>query len=95
MKTIIISIIFLLFVGCAYNTGTVQRAEKSYLQFIGNSEGVRILIDENNTFELAETKENKDMLYQLSHGKHTLKIYRDNNLLFIRYFLIDGESVFI
>ena len=89
MKTIIISIIFLLFVGCAYNPGTVQRAEKSYLQFIGNSEGVRILIDENNTFELAE---NKDMLYQLSHGKHTLKIYRNNNLIIDRIIFLEDHG---
>ena len=89
MKTTIISIIFLLFVGCAYNTGRVQRAEKSYLQFIGNSEGVRILIDENNTFELAETK---DMLYQLSHGKHTLKIYRNNNLIIDRIIFLEDHG---
>ena len=92
MKTTIISIIFLLFVGCVYNTGTVQRAEKSFLQFIGNSEGVRILIDENNTFELAETKENKDMLYQLSHGKHTLKIYRNNNLIIDRIIFLEDHG---
>ncbi len=89
MKATIISIIFLLFVGCAFNTGSVQRAEKSYLQFIGNSEGVRILIDENNTFELAE---NKDMLYQLSHGKHTLKIYRNNNLIIDRIIFLEDHG---
>ena len=56
MKTTIISIIFLLFVGCAYNTGTVQRAEKSYLQFLGNTEGVSVIIDENDAFGLTTAK---------------------------------------
>ena len=91
MKMTIISIALLLFMGCAYNTGIVQRAEKSYLQFIGNSEGVSVIIDENNAFGLSTTK---DTLYQLSQGKHTLKIYRNNNLIVARIiFLEDQETM--
>ena len=91
MKMTIISIALLLFMGCAYNTGIVQRAEKSYLQFIGNSEGVSVIIDENNAFGLSTTK---DTLYQLNHGKHTLKIYRNNNLIVARIiFLEDQETM--
>ena len=91
MKMTIISIALLLFMGCAYNTGIVQRAEKSYLQFIGNSEGVSVIIDENNAFGLSTTK---DTLYQLNQGKHTLKIYRNNNLIVARIiFLEDQETM--
>ena len=89
MKTTIISIIFLLFVGCAYNTGTVQRAEKSYLQFLGNTEGISVVIDENDAFSLTIAK---DTLYQLNHGKHTLKIYRNNNLIIDRIIFLEDHG---
>ena len=89
MKTTIISIIFLLFVGCAYNTGTVQRAEKSYLQFLGNTEGISVVIDENDAFSLTIAK---DTLYQLNHGKHTLKIYRNNNLIVDRIIFLEDRG---
>ena len=89
MKTTIISIIFLLFVGCAYNTGTVQRAEKSYLQFLGNTEGISVVIDENDAFGLTIAK---DTLYQLNHGKHTLKIYRNNNLIIDRIIFLEDHG---
>ena len=89
MKTTIISIIFLLFVGCAYNTGTVQRAEKSYLQFLGNTEGISVIIDENDAFGLTIAK---DTLYQLNHGKHTLKIYRNNNLIIDRIIFLEDHG---
>ena len=89
MKTTIISIIFLLFVGCAYNTGTIQRAEKSYLQFLGNTEGVSVIIDENDAFGLTI---DKDTLYQLNHGKHTLKIYRNNNLIIDRNIFLEDNG---
>jgi len=89
MKTAIISIIFLLFVGCAYNTGTIQRAEKSYLQFLGNTEGVSVIIDENDAFGLTTAK---DTLYQLNHGKHTLKIYRNNNLIIDRNIFLEDHG---
>ena len=59
---------------------------------IAPSFGDFILIDENNTFELAETKENKDMLYQLSHGKHTLKIYRNKNLIIDRIIFLEDHG---
>ena len=89
MKTTIISIVFLLFVGCAYNTGTVQRAENSYLQFLGNTEGVSVIIDENDAFGLSTAK---DALYQLNHGKHTLKIYRNNNLIVDRIIFLEDHG---
>ena len=89
MKTTIISIIFLLFVGCAYNTGTIQRAEKSYLQFLGNTEGISVVIDENDAFGLTIAK---DTLYQLNHGKHTLKIYRNNNLIIDRIIFLEDHG---
>jgi len=89
MKTTNISIIFLLFVGCAYNTGAVQRAEKSYLQFIGDTEGVSVIIDENEAFGLTTAKAT---LYQLNHGKHTLKIYRNNKLIIDRIIFLEDHG---
>ena len=90
MKIIIISISFLLFLGCAYNTGAVQRAEKSSLQFTGNSEGVSVVIDNNSSFQLSTTE---GSLYQLNHGKHTIKIYRNNKLIVDRIIFLEDHGI--
>ena len=89
MKTTIVCIMFLLLVGCAYNTGTVQIAKKSYLQFSGNIEGVSVIIDENDAFSLS-TEE--DTLYQLNPGKHTLKIFRNSNLIVDRIIFLENQG---
>ena len=92
MKKIIVSLIFLLVFGCAYNTGTIQRAEKSYLQFIGdiNTQEISIIIDNKNPFILEQS--NKKTLYQLSPGKHTIKIYKNNNLIVDRIIFVEDHS---
>jgi len=89
MKMTIISIIFLLIAGCAYNTGTTQRAEKSYLQFLGNTEGVSVIIDENVSFGLSIEN---DTLYQLNHGKHTIRVYRNNKLIIDRVIFLEDHG---
>ncbi len=89
MKMTIISIVFLLFVGCAYNTGTVQRAEKSYLQFLGKTDGVSVVIDETISFGLSDEK---DSLYQLNHGKHTIRVYRNNKLIIDRVIFLEDHG---
>ena len=89
MKTTIVCVMFLLLIGCAYNTGTVQIAEKSYLQFSGNIEGVSVIIDGDDAFNLSTTE---DTLYQLSPGKHSLKIYRSNNLIVDRVIFLEDQG---
>jgi len=89
MKTTIVCIMFLLLVGCAYNTGSVQIADKSYLQFSGNIEGVSVIIDENDAFNLSIAK---DPLYQLKPGKHTLKIFRNSNLIVDRIIFLENQG---
>lgn len=94
MKSIIISLNLLFFCACSFNTnsGTIQKAEKSYLKFIGNSEGVSVLIDNDNSFKLAGTIENKDMVYQLTHGKHKLKVFRNNELISNRIIFLEDNG---
>ena len=94
MKSIIISLNLLLFCACSFNanSGTIQKAEKSYLKFIGNSDGVSVLIDDDNSFKLAGTIENKDMVYQLTHGKHKLKVFRNNNLISERIIFLEDNG---
>ena len=91
MKKTIISLAFFLFMGCAFtsNTGSIQRAEKSYLKFLGNHHSVSVTIDNNNSFNLSTTE---DKLYQLSPGKHTLKIYRNNNLIVTRIIFLEDHG---
>ena len=62
------------------------------MKFIGNSDGVSVLIDDDNSFKLAGTIENKDMIYQLTHGKHKLKVFRNNNLISNRIIFLEDNG---
>jgi len=89
MKKLIFSLIFVFCIGCAYNTGAIQRAERSFIQFTGNTEGVVVIIDDGNPVQLTY---NKNTLYQASKGKHTLKVYRNDELVVNRVLFLDDHG---
>ena len=92
MRNIIVSFIIFLFLGCAYNTGVTQRAEKSYLKFIGDYDNVTVKIDDNNPFLLNTDKVMKGDLFQLAHGKHSIEVYRNNSLIMERIIFLEDHG---
>ena len=56
--TFIFLTIILFFTSCtpSYYTGTVQREEKSFLRFIGNTKDVTVFIDDYKPFKLHQEK---------------------------------------
>lgn len=87
-KLLSISLLLLFIAGCGYNESIMQKADKSYLKFVGNTEQIQITIDGGEPFS---PEENID-LYQLSPGKHTIKITRNNAVVVNRIILLDNKT---
>lgn len=78
--------LFLLFAGCSYGRreGTIQKDNISSIRFKGNvigaviqvDNGEKVLISDKDTDELNSF--NPRQLYQVSPGKHTIKVSKDD-----------------
>jgi len=92
MSKYIISLILILTTGCstAINTGVVQRAEMSYLKFLGNTNGVFVEIDNSNSISLSNFE--KNALLRIDNGKHFLKVYRNDKLIINRVIFIEDHA---
>lgn len=75
---------------CGYTEGTLQRSEKSYLQFTGNTAHISVQIDDRQPFTVAGSAAKS--LYQVPPGKHSLKVYRDGRLVVDRILLLDNQT---
>ncbi len=84
-------VLFLFIYACGYQAGIIQKADKSYFKFTGNRENVSVAIDELKPFVL-ESKEGNKMLYQTSPGKHSLKVYRNGELLIDRLLFLENQA---
>ena len=84
-----IFLISFFFVSCGgYNEGVVQKAEKGFLKFVGDIKTVTVAIDEGEGFSLDQKIE----VYQVKPGKHSIKVYRDNQLIVNRVVLVDNQT---
>jgi len=100
MKKILVFLILgLLFVSCTYGTkeGVIQKSDKSFLHFIGNAKNVTVIIDDTEPIILEEESSVQryapHLLYQVKPGKHTIKVYRDEQLIVDRIiFIATGET---
>jgi len=84
-------VLFIFIYACGYQAGIIQKADKSFFKFTGNRENVSIVIDELEPFVL-EGKNGNKMLYQTSPGKHSLKVYRNGNLLIDKVLLLENQA---
>lgn len=97
-KFIVVPILGLLFVLCTYGSRqtVVQKSDKSYLHFQGNTENVTVVIDEGEPFSLKEEKGSSryspNLLYQITPGKHFLKIYRGGELIIDRVIYVASNE---
>lgn len=98
MKKIIIPLLGLLFVFCTYGSreGVVQKSDKSYLRFTGNTENITFSIDDGELLNLQKEEGSQryepNLLYQIPSGKHTLKVYRDGELIMDRLIYIASSE---
>lgn len=67
-------VILLLLGGCGLKEGVVNKEQKSFLLFTGNTKNVTAHIDDLAPFTLK--KRNGEIHYQLSSGKHSIIIKR-------------------
>jgi hypothetical protein len=83
---------------CGYYAGVTQPADKSFLKFSGNYENVLVQIDNSpmatykSTSGQEKSKIDDKTLYQISSGKHMIKIYRDGSLIVSRILFIENYA---
>ena len=87
MAKLLILLLAVLFIfACGHQEGTIQKAEKSLIFFSGNLGNVTIHIDEIEPFTPSYATH-----YQMLPGKHTLKAYRDGNLLLNKVIILENQ----
>ncbi len=98
-KIFIFFILGVIFFSCTYGTreGVIQKSSESFLHFMGNAENVSVVIDDGESFILAEEPDvqryTPHLLYQVSPGKHTIKVYRKDELIVDRIiYVASGET---
>jgi len=96
MKKVILLLLGILILhACGYQEGVVQKGEKSFIKFAGNLENVSVQLDDTSQFALksgSESGADDNKLYQVSPGKHSLKVYRDGNLIINRILFLDDQA---
>ena len=75
-------------ISCAYTTGSIQKAEKSFVKFSGNLENVEVSIDDLSPFIPSIDKH-----YQLSPGTHTVRAYRKGQVVLNRVIIFADQVV--
>ena len=84
---LIVSII--LFTSCGgYKSEVLEKESAGYIKFLGNIINTSVEIDQSTQFNINPEIE----LYKLTPGKHTIKIYRNNNLLVERIIIIQSQN---
>ena len=92
MKTIIVVLVFsMTLISCGgYTTGTIQKSEKGFLKFTGNREAIMISVDDGTRFPY----DIKTDLYEVKPGRHTIKVYRNNQIVVDRIVIVDNQTTF-
>lgn len=85
---IFITLLILLVVSCGGLRTTVSTKDyNGFIKFVGNTNGITVVIDNNEPFQL----ELKTEAYELKPGKYQIKIYRNEILIVDRLILIDKQ----
>jgi hypothetical protein len=86
-----ILIIMVLIVGCGgYNTGINHKAEKGFIKFSGNTLDIKVSIDSGPQFTIDVEVDQ----YELMPGKHSVQVFRNNQLIVDRIIIIDNQTTF-
>jgi hypothetical protein len=71
-----------------YNTGILQKSDKGFIKFSGNTVGMSISLDDGVRF----TKDEKVDLIELKPGKHNIKVFRDETLMVNRIIIVENQN---
>jgi hypothetical protein len=85
IKIFMLLLLFLM-TGCGINEGIIQKAERGYIEFTGNIDGAVAQVDNSEPFKITLN------VYQLSNGKHRVKVFRDSKLVVDRLLFIDDQT---
>jgi hypothetical protein len=97
-KLVLSGLLLLSIVSCGYHEGVVQPTPRSYVVFIGNTNGATAVIDGTITLnldkELLKTDEGgKTILFQIAPGKHEVIVTRMGKEVVNRVIIIaDGAT---
>jgi uncharacterized lipoprotein len=78
-----------LLAGCGYKEGVQTEAQKSFLYFSGDVEGVLVSVDGGAQFEV---KPGRDNLYSIPPGKHKVSVTRGGTIVVERDIYV-GDGV--
>ncbi len=84
----VLMLAFLLASCGGYNETITQKADKSFLKFVGVTTEATVSIDGGNAFIL----DPKIEVYQLTPGKHRVTVYRYNKLVVDRNIVLDNQA---
>ena len=92
MKKIIQLILFAtIIVGCGgYNTGIIQKAEKGFIKFSGNTLDATVSIDNGKEIKILQTIDQ----YEIKPGKHTIQVFKNNKQVVNRIIIVDNQTIF-
>ena len=103
MKNILYFLLLLLFTGCAVGTQTqkVQVPDQAFIVVVGNSDNyedaqIFLQYDDMQKFPVEikkqGTKRFKQTLYEISPGRHTLKVFNGDQLLINKEIFISNQE---
>jgi len=92
MKKYILILIPLLMIlsSCGLEQGTIEKAPKSFLKFTGETKNSIVFIDDLEEFELNSSS---NMIYEISPGKHRIKIKKSGKLILNRIVLLGNGII--
>jgi hypothetical protein len=99
-KVILLFLGIMVLYACGYQEGIIQKGEKSFIKFSGNWKNISVQIDDMDRFvlksgsdsEQSSGDDNNNKLFQISPGKHSIKVFRDGNLVVNRILLLDNQT---
>ena len=88
-KGVILVLAYFVLIGCFhYQEGSILKANKGFIRFVGNFEGVTIKVNDSNPIKISGKP---PLLYEVNPGKHTVGVYRDGKLIIQRIMFIDNQ----
>jgi len=95
MRKFCLSVICAVFlISCGYQTGVIQKAEKGYIQFSGDWSMGEVIVKIDDREPIVPNPSDKKILYEITPGKHSIQIVRNNKLVVDRMIFLDSQATY-